>query len=135
MHTHSRPAVTSFPFALSYPSLTGKDQHHPFLPHPFFSFFFLSSPRHHLRLHFYAYVLFIHSSQIRSREMRDICCVYFEDASRCSITWGCQGLVCIQWHGECIANRWWERTCMAGRLINKIYYGNATEERQRCDYC
>ena len=44
-----------------------------------------------------------------------------------------QGLVCIRWYWECIANRWRERTRMADRLINKIYYGNATEERERCD--
>lgn len=90
------PAVTLFPPALFfffYHSLTGKDQHHLFLLHPFF---FLSSPRH-LHLHFYAHVLFIHSSQIKSREMRDICCTYFEDASCCSIT--CKAKVSFAFSG------------------------------------
>lgn len=50
---------------------------------------FSSTPSfpHQLHLRFYAYVLFIHSSQIGSWELRDICCTYFEDASCCSITY------------------------------------------------
>lgn len=98
-----------------------------FSPAPSFS-----PPLHHLRLYFDAYVLFIHSSQIRSQEIRDICCTHFEDASCCSIT--CRAKVLFAFSG--IGSAWLTGggTPRARRLINKIFYVNATKERERWDH-
>lgn len=118
---HLCPAVSSFPRALFViPVPQEKSTIVPFLLCPFFS----PSPLHHLHLYFDAYVLFIHSSQIRSREIRDICCTHFEDASCCSIT--CGAKVLFAFSG--IGSAW---LTGGGRprarcLINKIFYVNAT---------
>lgn len=96
---------------------------------------FLSSQPHRNRaspaphLYFDAYVLFIHSSQIRSQEIRDICCTHFEDASCCSIT--CRAKVLFAFSG--IGSAWLTGggRLHARHLINKIFYVNATEERGR----
>lgn len=105
------------PFLSSQPHRNGA----PCCPPPF--------PLHHLHLYFDAYVLFIHSSQIRSREIRDICCTHFEDASCCSIT--CRAKVLFAFSG--IGSAWLTGggRLHARHLINKIFYVNATEERGR----
>lgn len=118
--------ISSWP--LCHPSPTGTEQHRAFSPPPLL----FSSPLHHLRLYFDAYVLFIHSSQIRSQEIRDICCTHFEDASCCSIT--CRAKVLFAFSG--IGSAWLTGggTPRACRLINKIFYVNATKERERWDH-
>lgn len=125
---HLCPAVTSFPrdlFVIPVPQ--EQSSFVPFLPAPSFS-----PPLHHLRLYFDAYVLFIHSSQIRSQEIRDICCTHFEDASCCSIT--CRAKVLFAFSG--IGSAWLTGggTPRARRWINKIFYVNATKERERWDH-
>lgn len=88
------------------------------------------SPLHHLHLYFNAYVLFIHSSQIRSQEIRDICCTHFEDASCCSIT--CRAKVLFAFSG--IGSAWLTGGGrLRARCLNKIFYVNATKERERWD--
>lgn len=125
---HLWPAVTSFPCALFViPVPQERARHCLFFSTPSFS-----SPLYHLHLYFDAYVLFIHSSQIRSQEIRDICCTYFEDASCCSITCGAKVLVAFSG----IGSAWLTgggRLC-AHCLINKIFYVNATKERERWDH-
>lgn len=114
------PAVTACPPALFV--IPAPQERSALLPPPPF-------PLHHLHLYFDAYVLFIHSSQIRSREIRDICCTHFEDASCCSIT--CRAKVLFAFSG--IGSAWLTGggRLHARHLINKIFYVNATEERGR----
>lgn len=124
---HLCPAAASFPralFVIPVPLETSTIV--PFLLRPFF--FLPTSPPH---LYFDAYVLFIHSSQIRSQEIRDICCTHFEDASCCSIT--CRAKVLFAFSG--IGSAW---LTGGGRprarcLINKIFYVNSIKERERWD--
>lgn len=129
MHTHTFcPAATSFPFALSCPSTTGKDQHLSSSP-PSSSPSFLfppPPPSSFLRL----CLIYPFLSDKVSRDERHLLRVLWRCNALLNYMRG-QGLVCIQWHGGCIVNRWWERTCMAVRLINKIYYDNATEMWRR----
>lgn len=69
----------------------------------------------------------------KSPEMRGICCnALWRCVALLSYVSG-QGLVCMRRRRERTSNRWWGRTCMAGGLINKIYYGNAADETRRRD--
>ncbi len=99
-----------------------------FLLAPFFSFFLSppAPPSAFLRL----CLIYPFLSDKVSGDERHLLRVLWRCSTLLNYVQG-QGLVCIQWHGEHIANRWWERTWMASCLINKIYYGNATEEREK----
>ena len=131
-HSHILPwshIVSSCPF-LSQPDRKGSASSLPSSPH-----FYLSSPppppsSSFLRL----CVIYPFLSDNVPGDERHLLHVLWRCIVLLNYVQG-QGLVCIQWHEECVANRWWERTCMADRLINKIYYGNVSEERQICDYC
>lgn len=125
---HLCPADTSFPRALFViPAPLETSTIVPLWLCSFF--FFLSSPPH---LYFNAYVLFIHSSQIRSQEIRDICCTHFEDASCCSITCGAKVLFAFSGIGSVWLTG--GGRLRVGCLINKIFYVNATKERERWDH-
>lgn len=121
----THPGVTSCPSI--YYQVTAEDRHHLLLLRPF-SLPTLPPPSASLRP-----CLIYPFRSAKSLEMRGICC---NALWRCAALHGYvsgQGLVCMRRRRERTANRWWGRTCVAGSLINKIYYGNAADEMRRCD--
>lgn len=122
---HACPAViSSCPFLIpaSQERITVISFLHPFLLLP------TPPPSVFLRLSFYLFL-----SDRVSGDERHLLPIFWRYVTLLIYVRG-QGLVCILWHWESMANRWWGSTCMAYHSINKIFYGNASEERERCDF-
>lgn len=123
----THPGATSCPSI--YYQVTAEDQHHLLLLRPF-------SPPHlatSICIHRYAYVLFIHSARISLGRWEASAATHFEDARHCTATCRAKVSFACGGVGSAPLTGGGGRTCMAGSLINKIYYGNVVDETRRRD--